>query len=263
MKIDSDPVPVEERPTGRGSLKAGVPWQREAARLRFVYRERESPETQARYSPFLAYNLCAHHEREAAIVKLLRSNAVQSLTSLKILDIGCSTGSLLRRLIDFEANASEMFGIDLLERRVNIARRLSPGVQLSCSDASALPFRDGSFDLVIQSTLFTSVLDPNVKKQMAAEILRVMRSRAKFIWYDFRFSNPRNKDVRGIGKAEIRALFPGCRMTSRTVTLAPPIGRMVCRGSTFFYHVLAELKFLCTHYVCLIEKNTGLASSRL
>lgn len=254
----SDPIAVHEQrqgnePPGTVSMQ----WQQEVDRLRSVYRDRENAETRARYSPFLTYNLCAHHEREEVMFKLLRSNGVRSLSGLKILDVGCSTGSMLRRLLDFEADAGELFGVDLLERRVKTARSLSSDAQLLCSDASALPFPNRSFDLVIQSTLFTSVLGADVKKRMASEILRVMSNGAKLIWYDFRYNNPLNKDVRGIGKREIRVLFPGCKVTSRSVTLAPPIGRMVCRNSTLLYHVLGSLKFLCTHYVCLIEKITN------
>lgn len=238
--------------------------QREAKRLRSIYRERETSEIQALYSPFLACNLHADHERETAMVALLRSSGIWSLSGLKILDVGCSTGSMLRRLLNFKADASTLFGVDLMEERVNLAHNLNPRLQLMCSDASALPFPNESFDLVIQSTLFTSVLDFNVQKLMAAEILRVMRCHARLIWYDFRYSNPRNKNVRGIGKSKIGALFPRCMVKYQRTTLAPPIARIVCRHSEFLYHILFAMKFLCTHYVCLIQKPAdNLAPSAL
>ena len=44
------------------------------------------------------------------------------------------------------------------------------------------------------------------------------------MWYDFRFDNPQNRQVRGIGRRELRALFPQLRGRIRSVTLAPPLG---------------------------------------
>jgi hypothetical protein len=43
--------------------------------------------------------------------------------------------------------------------------------------------------------------------------------------YDFVVDNPRNPDVQGVPLAEVRRLFPHARITSRRLTLAPPLAR--------------------------------------
>jgi hypothetical protein len=54
-------------------------------------------------------------------------------------------------------------------------------------------------------------------------MLRVLRPGGRILWYDFFRNNPTNPNVRGVGAAEIRALFPGRRIELRRVTLAPPL----------------------------------------
>ena len=45
----------------------------------------------------------------------------------------------------------------------------------SDSPSASLQFSDETFDLVIQSTVFTSVLDAETKTRMAAEMCRVVK----------------------------------------------------------------------------------------
>ncbi|MGH9709923.1 MAG: class I SAM-dependent methyltransferase, partial [Candidatus Acidiferrales bacterium] len=167
------------------------------------------------------------HDREVAMAALLRASGVQSLRGLRILDVGCGRGDLLRQLLSYDAEPSCLFGLDLLNDRVQEARRFSPHFYFVCGSGSQLPFPDGSFELVVQFTVFTSVLSESFRRSMASEILRVMSPGGRLLWYDFAYDNPRNPDVRGIGRAEIRRLFPGCTMKLRRVTLAPPLGRIV------------------------------------
>ncbi len=51
-----------------------------------------------------------------------------------------------------------------------------------------------------------------MKRKIASEMLRVLKEDGSIIWYDFFVRDPRNKDVSGIGKNEIRQLFPGCQI---------------------------------------------------
>ena len=41
-----------------------------------------------------------------------------------------------------------------------------------------------------------------MKQKVAAEMLRVVKPQGLILWYDFRYNNPRNSNVRGIGAAE-------------------------------------------------------------
>lgn len=226
----------------------------EEARIRAVYARRRRDIPSGRYALTEPFTLYSTHEREAAMVTLFRKAGLRSLEGLSILDVGCGRGELLRRFISFGAAPNLLFGIDLVGEYVEAARNMAPHLQISCGSADRLPFTDGCFDMVSQSTLLTSVLDPKVKQSIANEMVRVMKPGGWLLWYDFSYNNPRNPDVHGIGKAEVRRLFPGFTMSALRVTLAPPVGRIVAPLSPLLYHMLVRLKFLCTHYICLLQK---------
>ena len=84
--------------------------------------------------------------------------------------------------------------------------------------------------------------------------MRVLRDKGLILWYDFHINNPRNPDVRGVGKREINRLFPNCKVSLQRLTLAPPIGRRVAPISTSLYKALSLIKPLCTHYLGIITK---------
>ena len=146
--------------------------------------------------------------------------------------------------------------IDLLPERIREARALCPaGISLECGNAEKLKFPDGSFDLVFQSTVFTSILDEEMKIRIAREMLRVLHPSGMIVWYDFTVDNPWNPDVRGIPRREITRLFPECRFEFERLTLAPPVGRRIARVSTFLYRFLSAVKVLDTHCLALIRKT--------
>jgi hypothetical protein len=61
--------------------------------------------------------------------------------------------------------------------------------------------------------------------------------------------NPRNRDVRGIRRREIAALFPDCRLELRRVTLAPPVARWLAPRAPLFVRLLGAIPLLRTHYL--------------
>ena len=66
-----------------------------------------------------------------------------------------------------------------------------------------------------------------MKQAIAREMLRVLKPQGSILWYDFFMDNPRNSNVRGIGRRELASLFPDCRIWLRRVTLAPPLARRI------------------------------------
>jgi ubiquinone/menaquinone biosynthesis C-methylase UbiE len=229
--------------------------QRELVRLHDVYDRRAHSSDSLRYSRMNPGHLFGLQEREAAMASMLYADGLHSLAGLSILDVGCGRGATLRQYLEYGADASRLWGIDLLPIFVEQARRASPGLQILCGTATDLPFHDRSFDLVSQFMLFTSVLDADVKQRTGREIDRVLIPGGRLLWYDFAFNNPRNPDVRGIGLTEVRQLFPGFSMTHRRITLAPPLGRALGRLGPTVYYLVSKLRPLCTHYLCLLKKG--------
>ena len=188
--------------------------------------------------------------------RLLPHEFRQTLDQRRILEIGCGSGFWLRQFIEWGAQPDNLTGVDLLQDRIDQALGLcAPGVHLTCQDASALSFEDAQFDLVLQATAFTSMLNPAMRAAVAAEMLRTLKSGGYVLWYDFFVSNPWNADVRGIGKGEIRRLFPGCSIQLKRLTLAPPLARVLSKISRTAYQLGSAANLFYTHYLGLLQKR--------
>jgi ubiquinone/menaquinone biosynthesis C-methylase UbiE len=129
-----------------------------------------------------------------------------------------------------------------------------PEVRIERASAAELPFPAKNFDLVLQSTVFTSILDGAMKQQVASEMLRVVRSEGLILWYDFNVNNPWNPDVKGVKKREIARLFTGCHVDLRRITLAPPLARWIAPRSWLLACLLEKIPLLRTHYLAVIRK---------
>jgi ubiquinone/menaquinone biosynthesis C-methylase UbiE len=95
---------------------------------------------------------------------------------LRVLDVACGTGHLLRMLGASLGNA-ELSGLDLSPHYLARARRILPGrlgVSLVCDNAEQLPFGDGEFDAVTNVYLMHEVPD-QVRARILEEMARVVR----------------------------------------------------------------------------------------
>jgi ubiquinone/menaquinone biosynthesis C-methylase UbiE len=172
-----------------------------------------------------------------------------------VLEVGCGSGNWLEILERFGARLDRLAGIDLDAGRADVCRSRFPGADIRSGDASVLPWEGGSFDLVLQSTVFSSILDPGMRRAVASEMLRVLASGGAVLWYDFFVDNPANPNVRGVRRREIEALFPGCRIDLRRATLAPPLSRRIVPVSWTLATVLESLRLFDTHYLGMIRRT--------
>jgi SAM-dependent methyltransferase len=224
----------------------------EVQRLEAAYGRRREGD---RYSCFNPGQLFLLQQRERQVLALLRSQGLSRLQGRKILEIGCGDGIWLGDFIKWGAEPGNLTGLDLLPGAPAAARANLPArVSLIQADGAYLPLAAGTFDLVLQSTVFTSILDPLMKQSVAREMLRVLKPQGLILWYDYHLNNPANPDVRGVKKAEIHRLFPGCDITLRRLTLAPPIARRLAPHSFLLCYLLEELRFLNSHYLGVIRK---------
>jgi ubiquinone/menaquinone biosynthesis C-methylase UbiE len=224
----------------------------EEVRIQQAYSRRRDGNLYSRFNPAYLFMV---QEREKRFLAALSRSGCTTLESKKMLEIGCGGGDMLRDFIKWGARPENLIGIDLLPERVEEAKDLCPvAVEIRQGNAAILQFPDESFDVVVQSTVFTSVMDADVKRQMAAEMRRVLKSDGLILWYDFRVDNPWNPDVRGVERNEIHKLFPGCDVTLRRVTLLPPLARRLAPYSWMGCYLLEKIPWLCTHYLGVIQK---------
>jgi ubiquinone/menaquinone biosynthesis C-methylase UbiE len=232
------------------------PFSIETQRIVAAYERRKRSVPRDPYSVYSPGDTLDFQELEREILAVLDREHFDLSGEKLILEVGCGTGIWLREFVKWGALPEHLIGIDLLPERIQRARKLCPyGVRLECGNAARLCFPNNCFDLVLQSTVFTSILDRSLRHAVAAEMLRVLKPNGFIIWYDLHWNNPRNPDVRGIRGVEIRELFSGCQVRLHRVTLAPPLGRFVARYSSLLYILLSRTKVLNTHYFGLIRKN--------
>jgi len=109
-------------------------------------------------------------------------------------------------------------------------------------------------DIVLQSTVFSSLLDDGFQQRLAEAMWRWVRPGGAVLWHDFTVNNPRNRDVRGVPLSRVRALFPQAQLDVRRITLAPPLARRVCAWHPALYPVLNALPLLRTHVLVWVGK---------
>lgn len=226
----------------------------ELDRIRSAYLEWLRKVPADRYAPANPERVYALRELETALLDLLRADG-KSLAGMRVLDVGCGRGAVLQRMVTYGASAEQLFGADLLFENLMGKPSSASQIKTICCSASRLPFPDSSFDVVLQFTLFTSVLSSTMRKQIASEISRVLVPDGRLIWYDFACNNPRNRNVRGIRRSEIRKLFPEFTVSARRVTVAPPLGRILARFGPTVYQLVARAKIFSTHNLCVLEKG--------
>lgn len=209
-----------------------------------------------RYSMLNPSVLLSFQERQRAMLQLLMKHSVNSLSDLRVLEVGCGSGGNLLELLRMGFCPANLVGNELLSERSAAARlNLPEATQVFPGDALQLPFEPGSFDLVYQSTVFSSLLDENFQLQLANKMWSWVKPGGAVLWYDFIYNNPNNPDVKGVNMAKIKNFFPQGIIHSHKVTLAPPISRRVCKLNPNLYTVLNIFPFLRTHVLCWIEKK--------
>jgi ubiquinone/menaquinone biosynthesis C-methylase UbiE len=208
------------------------------------------------YSPFNAAYLFTVQQRQRAVLKLLAGHGFNPLTNRRILELGCDRGGTLLEWLGYGATPKRLHGTDLLPDRVRGAHTRLPHLPLTCADGQHLPYQTGVFDLALQYTVVSSILDDAIKANLARELLRVIKSDGLILWYDF-WLNPTNQQTRGVRRVEIRRLFPRCRFEFHRITLAPPICRRLAPVSWLLAYLLEKMKLFNTHYLVAIRKQAG------
>ena len=199
----------------------------------------------------------AHQEKERACLRYLRRFPLEQLNTLRALEIGSGFGHNLQQFIRWGLAPENLVGSELLPDRTEIARQVLPaGVTLLSGDSTQLQLPLESFHIVHLSTVLSSILDDRFQQTLANTAWRFLRPGGAILWYDFVVNNPRNPDVRGVPRKRIRQLFPQARIELQSLTLAPPLARMVTRWAPPLYPIFNFTPLLRTHVLGWLTKPT-------
>jgi len=224
----------------------------QAVRERYARRLPQDP----RYSLLNPAALLAFQERQRAMLALFKRLGWSDLSALKLLEVGSGTGSNLVECVLMGFAPEHLSGIELLAERHAVARaRLPEAVSLAQGDALVLMPATESVDIVLQSTVFSSLLDDAFQQRLATAMWAAVKPGGGVLWYDFTVNNPRNRDVRGVPLRRVKALFPQAMIQARRITLAPPVARAVTRLHPSLYTLFNTLPPLRTHLLCWIAKE--------
>ena len=194
-------------------------------------------------------------ERQRATLRLFAREGLSDLSALRLLEVGCGAGGNLLELLRLGFAPGNLSGIELLPERFAMAREVLPtALNLIEGDALLADVAPASLDIVFVSTVFSSLLDDAFQQRLADAMWRWLKPGGAVLWYDFTLDNPRNRDVRGVPLARVRALFPQGRVKAQRVTLAPPVARLVCRLHPALYTAFNLLPLLRSHVLAWVRK---------
>lgn len=110
-------------------------------------------------------------ERQRVLLQLLAQYSTKPLVDLRVLEVGCGSGGNLLELLRMGFSPANLVANELLPERSAAARlNLPEATQVLPGDALQMPFEQCSFDVVYQSTVFSSLLDANFQMQFASKL---------------------------------------------------------------------------------------------
>jgi ubiquinone/menaquinone biosynthesis C-methylase UbiE len=148
-----------------------------------------------------------------------------------VLDVGCSSGYLARKLAAAAGAAGHVTGVDPSQAAIAYARRRAPGsTTFTVGVAQDLPLPDSSFD-VVTCTLAIHHVPARKREAAFAEMYRVTRPGGRLLVADFdpsRHAFPRHPGARRmrravatVGPLEDLAAAAGYRAGSSSAGLPP------------------------------------------
>jgi SAM-dependent methyltransferase len=226
----------------------------EQERINQVYRSWHGGAALARYAWHRPEVVRQAAARARVLSALLPLTVGRDLSAVRALDVGCGGGGFLRQLIDWGATPAHLAGTELQPDRLEQARaKTASGVRWHLGGLDG--FSDDSVDLVSAHTVFSSILDEDLRRTLAAEMWRVLRPGGWTMIFDFRYGNPRNAQVRKVGDVELLRFWPADRRHYRSLVLAPPLSRALAALPWLLPETLATLvPLLRSHFIYMARK---------
>jgi len=121
----------------------------------------------------------------------------EKLRELKVLDVGCGGGTNLAWLIELGVPPAHCAGIDLVPKRIEMAKARLPNVQFYEGDVTSTDV-GGPYDCVMLLAVLTSVIYAPLKKQIVDRCFSLLKPGGFFFFYDMMSlkEDPGSKDYK-------------------------------------------------------------------
>jgi ubiquinone/menaquinone biosynthesis C-methylase UbiE len=227
----------------------------ERRRIISEYRRRQREIPAGLYAPYSPAEIFMQTGRKRWAAAMLHRAGVFPDADSQCLEVGFGSLGWLGDLISWRVRETSLHGIELDRERAEQAMEILPEADLRIGDAATLAWANDSFQLVIASTLFTSILNTEVRHLVADEITRVLSPGGALIWYDFAVNNPRNSNVRKVDRKELGELFPLLRGNIKSLALAPFLSRLLAPKAWPLAALLDAVPLLHTHLMAVLVKD--------
>ena len=188
-------------------------------------------------------------------------NLPLEMTPGRVLDVGCGSGGSWYQLFRLGVDPEKTVGIDIQFQRVARVPWLYPQCAALTADAASMPFVNGAFDLVFESTMFVTLPDERMRVGIAAEMVRVCKPGGYLLLIDWRTHKFWDATYKALTRSELRRLFALDNRTSLVGiyhgALIPPLGRFLSSHAGSLYFLVAGLcPALVGQVAYLLRKNS-------
>jgi ubiquinone/menaquinone biosynthesis C-methylase UbiE len=170
-----------------------------------------------------------------------------------ILDVGCGDGNWLRMLIELGANPQSLTGIDLSEQRLKDAKDKNALINYIHNQQPSLSCLSLSHDIVMQTVVFSSILDQDLVQHLAQEMERVLKNNGYIIWLDNKKAFPPR--LAGYSQEKVLQLFPNFKLVY-CVPVHPRYFRKLHKNYTWLAKLAYEFtKIWCDGLLIILQKG--------
>jgi len=111
------------------------------------------------------------------------------IETLRVLDIGCGVGRSTRAWVEFGILPEHLVGVDFQGTAIDYAVKLNPAIEFKRVTALQDIAELGTFDVVCQCTVFSSINEPSERSALAETMSRCTRDEGYIFWWDLKHAN--------------------------------------------------------------------------